>query len=452
MVQINWKRLAILLVCAVIPFWWSFSIRRDANGGIKMTDFGGTYYGARCVMQHRDPYDTKSALREFESDGGRLPFSSLQAKVALIVITIGVNLPTALLLVAPFAMMPWGIAQVLWIVLMEGLLVLAAFLIGDMGTGKAQIIPVSLAGAVLANCEILFVVGNVAGISVSLCIVATWCFLKERHVLAGVLLLAVSLVLKPHDAGFVWLYFLLAGGAHRKRALQTLVVTGILGLFAAIWIAPSSPHWVQELHRNHIRVAARGGTSDPGPFGISSRTAIPILGLQAAFSALRDDPQFYNPVSYLISGLLILMWAIAVLCRRYSRDGALLALSAISVLTLLPVYHRTYDAKLLLLTLPACALLWNAGGARRWISLGLTSAAILVTSDLPMLGLSMASKGVIVSTSTLTGKMFYLALQPAPLVLLATGIFYLWAYADYQAQSVMTRKFGETIGQQPVTI
>ena len=50
---------------------------------------------------------------------------------------------------------------------------------------------------------------------------------------------------------------------------------------------------------------------------------------------------------------------------------------------MLPVYHRPYDAKLLLLAVPACAALWAQGGVRRWLGLVTTSAAILVTSDFP---------------------------------------------------------------------
>jgi hypothetical protein len=35
--------------------------------------------------------------------------------------------------------------------------------------------------------------------------VAAWCFIKGRFIPAGILCLAVSLAIKPHDAGLVWL-------------------------------------------------------------------------------------------------------------------------------------------------------------------------------------------------------------------------------------------------------
>jgi len=78
----------------------------------------------------------------------------------------------------------------------------------------------ALIGFFLANCELLIVLGNMAGVAIGLCVVAVWCFLRERYVAAGIFCLAISLAIKPHDSGLVWLYFLLAGGIYRRRALQ----------------------------------------------------------------------------------------------------------------------------------------------------------------------------------------------------------------------------------------
>ena len=55
-----------------------------------------------------------------------------------------------------------------------------------------------------------------------------------NYKLAGILCMAVSLAIKPHDSGLVWFYFLLAGGVYRKRALQTLAVTVLLALPAIL--------------------------------------------------------------------------------------------------------------------------------------------------------------------------------------------------------------------------
>jgi hypothetical protein len=308
---------------------------------------------------------------------------------------------------------------------------LAAYLTVDLA-GGAPLLAVVLAAFMLANCELLLLVGNSAGLTVSFCVIAAWCFLKRRYAWAGVVLLAIGLVIKPHDAGFVWLYFLLAGGAMRKRALQTLAVTAVLGVGAAVWIAPVSPHWTQELRRNIGVERVPGGITDPSPNGALSRAVGQFTNLQAPLSVLRNDPAFYNPASYAIAGLLIFAWGLAVLRKPASREGARLALACIAVLTLLPVYHWTHDAKLLLLTLHACALLWAGRGAARWIAVVLTGAAIFVTSDLPLAVLSLIAKRLSVSASTLGGKLaIVFFLRPAPLILLALGCFYLWAFLHY---------------------
>ena len=49
---------------------------------------------------------------------------------------------------------------------------------------------------------------------------------------------------------------------------------------------------------------------------------------------------------------------------------------------MLPVYHRCYDARLLLLTIPACVILWKHGGKIAWSALLLTLAAIVLTGDI----------------------------------------------------------------------
>jgi len=86
----------------------------------------------------------------------------------------------------------------------------------------------------------------------------------------------------------------------------------------------------------------------------------------------------------------------------------------------------------LLLTLPGCALLWAGRGAARWIAVVLTGAAIFVTSDLPLAVLSLIAKSLSVSASTLGGKLaIVFFLRPAPVILLALGYFYLWAFLRY---------------------
>lgn len=438
MTGIKWKRVVYLLLCIGVSCLIPSGVRLFSHGVVTSLDFGAVYYGSRCVIRHVDPYNPQARFHEFEAEGGKLPTHNPKvSKTAHTIIAVGINLPTALFLVSPLARLPWGVALDLWLAMMAGSFVVAGYLIWDFAANAPN-----LAGwmvcFILLNCEQFFLLGNLAGFCVCFCVIAVWCFLKDRFAIAGVLLLAVSLVLKPHDAGFVWLYFLLAGATLRKRALQTLGAVIVLAAIAALWIAPVSPHWTQELHRNLALVSSRGGILDPGPFGITSRSFGAIISLQSAISIFRDDPHFYNLVSYLICGVLILIWALAVLRKRASPQAKLLAIATLSFLTLLPVYHRSYDAKLLLLAIPGFTTLWATMGRLRWAALGLTSAAVIVTSDLPLFIREAATATLPVSASSLSGKLMLCFLQPAPVILLAAGCFYLWAFLSWTPPFVHT--------------
>ncbi len=108
---------------------------------------------------------------------------------------------------------------------------------------------------------------------------------------------------------------------------------------------------------------------------------------------------------------------------------AWLALAAVVPLTLLVTYHRPWDAKLLLLSVPACAILWAEGGRTRWLALLVTSAGIISTADIPLTILLIFTKNLHLSTAGLPGQLLTVVLmRPIPLILLAMGIFYLWIY------------------------
>ena len=143
-------------------------------------------------------------------------------------------------------MLPLGPAHLLWMALIAGCLIVASLLIWEIGAGSAPVLSGVLIGLLIANSEVILMMGNAAGIVVGLCAAAVWCFLRERFVPAGILLLAVSLAIKPHDAGLVWLYFLLAGGVYRKRALWTLLVTAVISLPGLLGSGSVAPHWIQE--------------------------------------------------------------------------------------------------------------------------------------------------------------------------------------------------------------
>lgn len=423
----RWVSAFILLICGGVSIVWGFSIGRTVSDG--PLDFQAVYYGARCLIQHHNPYNAREFEEIYRAEGGDHPFDSTDSYRRNQTVTLCINLPATLLLIAPFTALTIGKAQVAWMILTAASVLLAAMLIWNYASNDAPIFSVFLVGILLANCELIFMTGNTAGLVVSLCVVAAWCFLQERFALAGILCMAVSLAIKPHDSGLVWIYFILAGGVYRKRALQSLVVAAAIAMPAIVWVSLIAPHWIQDLHSNFTETALPGGINGAGPASIAANILGSVISLQTVVSFFRDDPKIYNPISYFVCGTLLAAWLVRTLKSDFSQTRAWLALAAITPLTMIITYHRTYDAKLLLLAVPACAMLWAQGGPTRWIALVVTTLGLGLTGDFPLTVFMILTKNYqIPLAGTLGLTLKVILMRPGPIILLAMSIFYLWAY------------------------
>lgn len=422
------KVLLWLVLSLAISIAWGYSI--ESSKGVGLVDFRAVYYGARAALTHHDPYNPDQYLDVYRQEAGDLPRDSSQSNVWR-AIPFCVNLPTTLMLVLPFALGGYGAAHLLWMILMPGCLLMAAWLVCDLAEDFGGGASLPLACIVLANSEVLLQLGNVTGISVSLCVAAVWCFWRDRYVAAGIVAMAVGMALKPQEVALIWLFFLLAGGVHRKRALASLGITAVLVVVSLLWIATVSPHWFQEWHANVASTSVHGDLNDPGPTSIGNSKMGMTISLQSVLSFVRDEPAFYNPASFLICLPLIGAWIIATVRAGFSRREMWLALASMAALSMLPVYHRQYDVKLLLLMLPACAILCAEGGRVRRQALLFTTAAILFTSDIPVAVLLVVNKSLGLAQDQFSGKLVSVLLARTPtLVLLASGIFYLWVYLE----------------------
>ena len=423
--------LRLLLLGSIVFVLLGVALENSAPS--QSVDFRVMYYPARCLIQHQDPYDPIQVMRLYRAEGGDAPTDSDKIRR---LVSGYVYLPNAFTFTFPFALLPWGPAHILWQALIVASYLLASFLAWDLAAQFAPVAGGALICLLLVNSELLLVTANAAGIVVSLCAVAAWCFLRDRFVPAGVLCLAVALAVKPQDSGLVWLYFLLAGGVYRKRALQTLLATAVLSLPGVLWVWHASPHWFAEWQSNVAAYAVHGGINDPGPASLGGHGLAMVISLQSIVSVFTDDPRVYNWVSYLVFAPLLLALAFITLRSRATQARAWLALAAIAALTMLPVYHRQYDAKLLLLTIPACVTLWVEGGLVGRLALVVNTAGLVLTGDLTWAILLGLINHLHLAATGFSGWIL-VALQvfPAPLILLVMGVFYLWVYARKSPRS-----------------
>jgi len=430
--------LILLLLGSVIFVLLGAALENSA--ATPSSDFRALYYPARTLANNSDPYSIPQVSSVYQADSAHFPRDDWKARV---IATCNVYPPTAFTFMFPFAMLEWGPAHILWLILTAVGILFVCFLIWNIGAVYAPLASGALIALFLVNSELLMISSNAAGIVVSFCIIAVLCFLRNRFVAVGILCLAISLTIKPQETGLVWLYFLLAGGIYRKRALQTLLVTVAISLPAVLWVWRVSPHWLAEWHSNLAVFSARGGINDPGPASAGGHGLAMVISLQSILSVFRDDPHFYNLGSYTVAAPLLAVWAIITLRGRISPSKTWLALASIAAISMLPVYHRQYDAKLLLLTLPACVMLWAEGRPLGRLALLVNTAGFVLTGDLTwaiLLGLI----GHLHLDGTGFSGWLSTALQvfPAPLMLLGMAIFYLWIYARHGFTSAQESEGG----------
>lgn len=423
----NGKRLTgllLMLVSVGLSLWWGLPLGRSIPGGAN--DLQVLYYATRCLMEQSDPYNLAELKRVYVAEEARLPPHSIERPKA---VTWYIYLPPTFLVIAPLAVLPWSVADALWMILLVGAILIAAILMVNLGAQHAPKTSLLLACILLANCEVGFALGNSAVFVVSLCTIAVWCLLQNRFIPVGIVCLVLCLAVKPHDAGLVWLYFLLAGGVCRRRALRVLAIAVVVGLTATVWVSQVAPNWLEEWNSNVSSLSVRGGLSDPGPAAERGQGAGQVIDLQAALSVLRDDPGFYNPVSHVVCGALLLVWGFTAWRTRFSQTGAWYSVAAIAPLTLLATYHRPYDAKILLLEIPACAMLWKERGWIGRLALLLTTAVIVLTGDIPLVILSRLTENLRISNAGFLERVWMVVLtRSAPLTLLAVAVFYLFVY------------------------
>ena len=306
-------------------------------------------------------------------------------------------LPSSIVFFLPFAVLPWEAAQVLWTIILAIFILMAGFLTWEIGANFAPRLSGGLIFILFANCAIVFQNGNPAGIAVGACVIGAWCIMTDRTL--------------------------------RRRSILVLSAVILLCIPSLFWIWHIAPHWIPELQSNLARLGGRGNVNDPGPMGPFSLSIQPIIDLQAAVSFMRDDPGVYNPISYAICGILLLIWSLATLRANSSRDNLWFSLAIAAVMTMLVTYHRPYDAKLLLLAVPAFAILWSEGGITGWLALLTSTCGMVFTSEIPLAVIGSLAKKLPIGGGGLAEKLLTVVItRPASPALLVMAVFYLWAY------------------------
>jgi len=384
---------------------------------VPVLDFRTAYYCGDCLLHvHCDPYSERDVDALYSQRVERYPVSDRNRKV----ITRNPYLPSVYVVAVPLALLPFGMGQALWLLAIVASFIVASFLMWSLARDRAPILGAALLAFCLANSGSLIYFGNPAGFVVPLCVIATWCFVRQRYAALGIACLAVSLAFKPHDGGLVWLYFLLAGGELRRRALQTLAAVAAFTIPAVLWTMYIAPQWLHEMNANLQSFSVPGAMNDPS----RGHGTLVLTNLQTITSFFWPDPHAYNLAAYLLFAPLLIIWIVLVLRARATRNSAWFALASIACFSMLPLYHRQYDAKLIILSIPAFAVLWVRRDRIAWIALAVTGLAFVLNGDLPWVAFLTAVRVLHLNPSAPWLVALWDFSVPVSLTLL--GVFYLW--------------------------
>jgi hypothetical protein len=338
--------LLVLAVSAVVLFVLGGArVFRSSN------DFVPVYTGARCLLHGCNPYDTSQLEQQFFLAGGHA------GELPSWDIDVPVYPPSTFLVLSPLALLRFPVARLLWFLLNGSLLVVSTFLVLSLCPGSHRWLATTLGSFFLLTSGILLVLGQPAILAISLVVIGGYLFLRNRFLPLGSLLFMLSLAVKPQIGGLIVLY-LLAQKIHWRYA--ALAMAGALALLLSagliLKLQPRSADWISALRANLTATLNTGGSADPRP---ANQQSIGDTNLQAVSSIFFSDAGRFNAAAYIAFLLLLAAWVITILRTHASPELRVVALGALSILSLTPVYHRFYDTRLLLLSIPAVLIVFQ---------------------------------------------------------------------------------------------
>jgi hypothetical protein len=314
-------------------------------------DLVPVYTGSRCLLHGCNPYDTKQLEQQFFAGGGR------RTELPSWEIDVPVYPPSTFLMLSPLAFLRFPIARLLWFLLNGCLFVTSAGLILSLCPGSSRWLATTLASFILATSGILLVLGQPAAFSISLVIIGCYLFFRGRFLPLGAFVFMLSLAVKPQIGGLIVVY-LLVQRIHWRYAAVALTGALLLLLSAGLILRlhPRSSDWTSTLAANLSSTLSPGGSADPRPANIE---AVGDTNLQTLTSIFFSSPRLFNAAAYFVFIILLAALITVVLRVNTGQELHFLALAAVSVLSLTPVYHRFYDTRLLLITIPAVLIVFQ---------------------------------------------------------------------------------------------
>jgi len=353
--------LALTMLClASVEFVARAPVRAVKSS--EWTDFLSPYVQSRAWIHGADPYRDATLLR-FWPPGQEIPdFVKLDFANGRLAAKRGMPSPyplTAFVLLSPIAAIPWVFARSLWLAinLIAFLLMLwlmVSLACADWRDWRTQLF---LAFTIaLAPFHTGLATANPVILVVALCVAAVWLAQQGRVIASGVTL-AVGLSLKPTVAMAFVIFYIVHRQWRMVAAICATTTVLMIVAMARLWRIGFS--WLATYLENSAKIFSRGSIDDFTP---ANRVWFNMVNVQVAFYSLVKSVLWTRVLSLSVVAVFFGLWLWFILKNHAGWN--LLALSTLVTICLLPVYHRFYDAALLIFPLAWAWLCARPG--QRW--------------------------------------------------------------------------------------
>jgi hypothetical protein len=242
-------------------------------------------------------------------------------------------------------MISWPLAKTIWTASILALFVVmlcALVALGELKSDKRRLYAFLIFAFSLAPFHTGMGIENIGIAATELGVIAIWTARKKED-FATSLLLAFAICLKP-QIGLCFLAFHLLNRKWRIVGI-TMLVGSVIAFIAVARMQIASVAWLSSYKLANKTLFAAGVLSNFAP---ENPTRFGLINLQVALYNLLGKKA---EVNFCAIGIALCLFAFFLWLkpRRARSEHDFLQLSAIVVISLLPVYHRFYDASLLIL-------------------------------------------------------------------------------------------------------
>jgi hypothetical protein len=319
-----------------------FGLRTAPRGdGYWLWDFGVINEASRAWMAGRNPYDEPALKASWRAE----PVPHLLEHIDHVESLLP---PPTLAITSPLALVPRRPAMMAWVVIQWGSLITTIAALCTLAR-----LPQPDPRAILLAALVLLLGPVQSGVQAGqpvmpavACIVLAILFdLRHKPIAAGVLL-AIATALKLQLAAPFIVYFAFVG--RWRTALTAAGAFAAISVIAVARLQLAGVPWLHDWLANVRRSTGPGGLNDFAD-GVATDH---LLNLHLPLYAISTSRAIAKLGALAIFAMLALAYAVRLWrARDRHREHALLLVAPVTAMACLPVYHRYYDASLLVIPL-----------------------------------------------------------------------------------------------------